>query len=228
MGFCGRPGDLIMSYIKVKYEVFSTLYHINKQLKALNKIPVLGFDVETRSIYPQEQVKEAIALLKHPDEIHSDHLIHVKQVARSSGLSNPRIIRTTHFIFGLTEDESVIFIANDDNTESAIWDWLVRYKGKLLVHNTGFDLKICYQRTGKLPLDYEDTQLLAKCYVNNADSWKAKVGLKVLMGGYYDPKWSMFEDYNIRNLRDEQFLEYCAIDGGAVVKLWDQLKEYKL
>jgi hypothetical protein len=215
-----------MSYTEVKYEMFGTLYSINKQLQILNRLPVLGFDVETRSMYTQEEVKEANKLLKKPEDIHPDHLIHVKQVARSSGLSNPRIILTTHFIFGLSEDEAIIFVAHDQRTETVIWDWLVKYKGKLLVHNSGFDLKICYQRTGRLPVDYEDTQLLAKCYINNAIVWKGKTGLKELMGGYYNPKWSLFEDYNIRNLKDKQFLDYCAIDGAAVVKLWNQLQEY--
>jgi hypothetical protein len=215
-----------MSYIEVKYEVFGTLYSINKQLQILNRLPVLGFDVETRSMYTQEEIKEAKKLLKKPEEIHPDHLIHVKQVARSSGLSNPRIILTTHFIFGLSENEAIIFIAHDQRAEIVIWDWLVKYKGKLLIHNTGFDLKICYQRTGRLPADYEDTQLLAKSYINNAIDWKGKTGLKELMGGYYNPKWSLFEDYNIRNLRDKQFLDYCGIDGVSVVKLWNQLQEY--
>ena len=215
-----------MSYTKVKYEVFNTLYNINKELRKLSKLPVLGFDVETRSAYSVEEIEEAKALLKKPEEVDPDHLIHVKQVARSSGLSNPAIIVTTHFIFGLSEDETVILISHDERTEKAIWNWLVKYQGKLLIHNTGFDLKICYQRTKQIPVDYEDTQLLAKCYINNAENWKAKVGLKVLMGSYFNPKWSMFEDYNIRNLNDKEFLDYCAIDGAAVVMLWNQLKEY--
>ena len=132
-----------MSYIKVKYEVFNTLYNINKKLRELNKLTILGFDVETRSTYTQEEVKEAKDLLKHPELIEPEHLINIKQVARSSGLSHPSIIVTTHFIFGLSEDESVILIAQDPRVEKAIWEWVVRYKGKLIVHNSGFDLKIC-------------------------------------------------------------------------------------
>ncbi len=93
----------------------------------------------------------------------------------------------------------------------------------MLIHNTGFDLRICYHRTGKLPLDYEDTQLLAKTYVNDADVWKAKVDLKSLMGDQYDPKWSLFADYNVKNLNDKHFLDYAAIDGASVCLLWRQI-----
>jgi len=216
-----------MSYNTVNYQVYNTLYSINKILRVLNEHKILGFDVETRSIYTAEQVKEAKELLKHPKNINPCFLINVKKVAKSSGLSHPTLIRTTHFIFGITSTESVILIAHDEKTEMAIWNWIVKYKGKFLIHNSGFDLKICYQRTGKLPVNFEDTQLIAKCYINNADNWKAKVGLKVLMGGYYNPKWSMYEDYNIKNINDTDFLEYCAIDGSSVVMLYRLLQEHK-
>ena len=208
-----------MSYLKVTYEVYNTLFKINKVLKKLNTHSILAFDVETRSAYSQKEVKEAKDLLKHPELIKPEYLILVKQVAKSSGLSCPQLIHTTHFIFGLSETESVILIAPDKKTEVALWNWVVQYKGKLLIHNTGFDLKICYQRTGQFPVDYEDTQLLAKCYMNNAENWKARTGLKLLMGQYYDPKWSLFEDYNVEKLNNKDFVSYCSIDGAAVVNM---------
>lgn len=215
-----------MSHIKVDYTVFNTLYNIKKELKVLETFPVLGFDVETRSAYTPEEIKEAKKLLKAPDLIHPDHLINIKQVAKSSGLSNPSIILTTHFIFGLSENKTVILIAQDTKTEKMLWEWVANAENKLLIHNTGFDLKICWQRTGKLPVNFEDTQLLSKLYLNNAENWKSRVGLKVLMGSYYNPKWSLFEDYSVKDLNNKDFLEYCAIDGASVVKLWNQLQEY--
>jgi len=216
-----------VSIISVRYTVHNTLYSITKELRRLRLTPVLGFDVECRSAYTAEEIQEAKDLLKKPELLDAAHIVHMKLVAKSSGLSYPSIIRTTHFIFGLSEEESVILIAHDDKTEMLIWNWLVEYKGKLLIHNAMFDLKICKERTGRLPVDFEDTMLLAKTYINNAENWKAKTGLKELVGGYYTPKWSMFEDYNIKNFNDPNFLQYCAIDGAAVVKLWNQLKEHK-
>lgn len=216
-----------MSFIKVTYEVYGTLFKINKVLKQLENYNVLSFDVETRSSYSTSEVQEAKDLLKQPETINPEYLILVKQVAKSSGLSCPQLIHTTHFIFGISETKSIILVAPDKKTETALWNWVVSYAGKLLIHNTGFDLKICYQRTGRFPVDYEDTQLLAKCYINNADNWKAKTGLKVLMGTYYDPKWTLFENYDVKNLMDKDFLKYCAIDGCSTVKLWNQLGEFK-
>ncbi len=211
--------------IEVECIVFNTLWNINKILKDLNSVSLLGFDVETRSIYSLEEIKEAKGMLKHPELINPEDLILVKQVAKSSGLSCPQLIQTTHFVFGLSERKSIICIAHDARTERAIWNWLVKYPGKLLIHNTGFDLKICYQRTGKFPKDYEDTELLAKTFINDADVWKAKVGLKVLMGDLYNPKWSLFADYDVKNFNDPNFLDYAAIDGAAVYLLWRQLNE---
>lgn len=204
------------------------MYAINKVLKKLSKTSILGFDVETRSVYSKENIAEAVKLLKEPELVATDYLVFLKQVARTTGLSFPPLVKTTHFIFGLSREESVILIAPDKKTEERLWNWLVNYKGKLLIHNTGFDLKICHHRTNKFPVDFEDTQLLSKCYLNNSNSWKAKVSLKHLMSYYYDPKWSMFDDYDIKNLRDDKFLDYAAIDGAAVYYLYELLEDERL
>lgn len=211
--------------IKVEYESYASMYSILQVLKGLMKYQLLAFDVETRSIFPQEEIKKAKALLKHSELVSPEDLIAVKQVARADGLSTPVLVRTTHFVFGLSKSTSIVLIAQDAKTEMAIWNWVVKYPGKLLIHNTGFDLKICYQRTGKFPIDYEDTQLLAKTYINDAENWKSRVGLKILMGSSYDPKWMLFEDYNVANLKNKNFLDYAAIDGAAVQLLWSQLNE---
>ena len=201
------------------------MYTINKMIKQLNKIKLLSFDVETRSVYSKNNVTEAKNLLKEPELVDPEYLVFLKQVSRSSGLSYPSLIKTTHFIFGLSKNSSVIIVAHDKKTEVTLWDFVAKFKGKILVHNAGFDLKICFQRTGMLPLDYEDTQLLAKCYINNSDAWKSRVSLKHLMGEYYIPKWSLFEDYDTKDLQDKNFLEYAAIDGAATFYLYELLEE---
>ena len=211
--------------INVKYKTFNTFYHINKILHKLNSIKLLAFDVETRSIYSQDEIAEAKNLLKNPELLSPKDLILSKQVAKSSGLSFPSLIKTTHFILGLSKNESVIIVAQDYKTEMLMWNWVVNYPGKLIVHNTGFDLKICYQRTKKFPIDYEDSQLLAKTLINDSETWKARVGLKILMGSYYDPKWSLFKDYDNKNLNDKKGLDYASIDGAATFYLWKLLQE---
>lgn len=211
--------------IRVSYEVYSTRYFIDKMLNKLFQCPILSFDTETRGVYTPEERKEAKELLKDLDlPLNSKRLALL--VENSSGLSFPSIIAVTHFIFGTSPKSSVILICEDPQLEIHIWNRIAEYQGMLAIHNTLYDLKIMFNRIGVLPCDYEDTQLLAKCLINHANTWKAKVGLKDLMGDDYDPRWLEMNDYEPENLRDPTFLRYAAIDGAATFKLWYDLQEY--
>ena len=218
----------MQTYIDVNYKVYSTRYFISKALKDLEQHSLLSYDCETQSRYSLDEKAEAKQLLKeHINDMDAEEVRHCKLIAKSSGLSYPTIIKTTHFIFGISESEAVVLIANSDQDELLICNWIVKYTGKLLIHNSLFDLKIVYHRTGKFPTDYEDTQLLAKSYLNHTETWKANSGLKHLMSGYYDPKWEMIDTYDVVDYKDTDFLRYCAIDGAATFKLYQQLLEYK-
>ena len=214
-------------YIKVAWRVCDDPTSFDTFFKELESLPIISYDCETQSIYTPEEKKEAKHLLdKHSDDLDPEDKKLSKLVANSSGLSHPAIVKVTHFIFGISESESIILIAYDYATELTIMKWLITYTGKLLVHNSTFDLKLVYDRTQRFPVDYEDTQLLAKCYINDTDEYKARVGLKLLMGDYYDPKWTLIDTYDVEDYLDENFLRYCAIDGASVMLLWEQLQEY--
>jgi len=215
-----------MSYTKVETNLVASSYGITKILKDLSVHKLLSFDTETRSVYTKDEVKAAKTMLKDEDDIRTEDLRLVKLVAKSSGLSYPSLIKTTHFIFGLSPTHSVVIITNSINEEMKIWYWVINFKNKLIIHNSMFDLKICYQRTGKIPIDFVDTMLLAKTLINNADNWKAKVGLKDLMGSEYDPKWSLYNNYDVENLKDEDFISYCGIDGAATFGLYNELQKF--
>ncbi len=210
--------------IKVNYETYSTDFTIQKALHKLDNLPMISFDTETQSLYSLEEKAEAKELLKSNLSYEDKKLC--KLVARSSGLSNPRLIKVTHFIFGLSRSESIICIANNRKTEEMIFNWLSKYKGKVLVWNSLFDLKIMYERVNKLPIDYEDPMLLLKTLVNDVDEWNSKVGLKDFMGQYYDNKWTLLVDtYDIVDYKNKDFLHYCAIDGCATYYGWEIIQE---
>jgi DNA polymerase I-like protein with 3'-5' exonuclease and polymerase domains len=175
-------------------------------------------------LYTPEERAEAVQFLKDED-LPVDTKRIALLVANNSGLSFPSLIQTTHFVFGVSEDYSVILVCDDPQLEMHIWNRIAEYDGLYLVHNTLYDLKIMYNRLRKLPKNYEDTALLAKCLINNAENWRAKVGLKDLMGSYYDPAWSLFNEYEPKNLKDPKFLMYAATDGGATFKLWELIQE---
>ena len=208
--------------LKVKYKVYESSYMIYKRLKELEYQPLLAFDIETRSIYTNKEVKEASTLLKEVKYLSREDLILCKTVADSSGLSHPKLSRITHIALSSNKEECDIFIPQNPKL---LLNWLVGYKGKLLIWNSLFDLKHVHYHTGKFPIDYEDPMLLLKSLINDAQEYKARVGLKEFMGSYYDPKWSMYEEYNIENPKDKTFLDYIAIDGAATYYAWELLKD---
>jgi len=214
-----------VSIIKVTHKVYANKWHIRKALARLATYYTLSFDTETAGVYSKTERKEAREYLKK-ENIPVDKKAIALQIEANSGLSFPSLVNVTHFVFGISDHESVILICNDPVLEMMIWKWVANYKGLLLIHNTLFDLKIMYNRVGTLPINYEDTQLLAKCLTNNADVWKSKVGLKDLMGSYYDPMWVLVDEYEPDNLKDPKFLQYAGIDGAATFKLWYDIKGY--
>lgn len=209
---------------KVTYDLYSTSYSIyNKLPKILKQFDLLSFDTETRSLYSPVERQNAKEYLK--DANTSDYYYkQARVVSESSGLSYPSLIRTTHFIFGESSNKSHIVICNNEKQELFMWNLVADYKGTFLVHNSLFDLRICHQRTGRLPISFKDTALMAKCLINHVNIWRCKTGLKELVGSYFDSKWSLYNDYEVENLKDKDFLNYCAIDGCAVIYLWEMIQ----
>ena len=214
-------------YIEVKYTYYTTYYTIARQLHKLASRPIMSLDFEAQSIYTLDERAEAKELVKkHQDELSSADLRLSKVVARASGLSHPSITKMTHCIFGLSEDESIIFVITDPKVEELLMDFIVNFEGKLVLHNATFDLKLVHHRTGRFPRDFDDTQLLSRCLINHTQDWQCKTGLKHIMGEYYDPRWTLIESYDIQDFKDKDFLRYCSIDGSATIKLWYDLQEH--
>jgi len=207
--------------IEVEYEVASTDWKRRRLLKKLENIPLLSFDTETKGMYSKEERKQAKQLLDKGvtnPKVRAEYSL----IVNNSGLSFPSLVNTTHFIFGVSKSFSYILIASSYEEEMVIWNWVKNYNGHLRIWNALFDLKIMYNRVNAFPKSYTDGMLLAKCLINNADNYKALVGLKELMGSHYKPSWSLYDAYEPENLRDLDFLEYCAIDGAAVMLFFEQ------
>ncbi len=210
--------------IEVSFKAASTSWGIKKELERLGEIKTLGFDVETRSLYSTKERKTAEELLKRTD-LNLEEKKKYMLISNTSGLSHPSLVQTTHFIFGESESFSTVLVAETPYVEQAIWDWLVQTDSLFLIHNSLFDLRICHHRTGRIVNNFTDTALVTKTLVNDANNAKSRTGLKHLMGSYYPPAWSLFEDYDNPNLKDPKALLYAATDGCAVYKLWELLQE---
>ena len=217
---------MINKTIDVEYELYVSNYSIKKKLpKILNELKILSFDTEVRSVYEETLRKEASDYIKETtpaDSLYQQAMV----VANSSGLSYPSIVNTTHFIFGESRSKSHIVVCNTPEMELFVWNLVAEYDGLLLVHNSLFDLKIMYQRIGKMPKNFKDTALMVKCLINHVNIWKAKTGLKELMGAYYTPKWTLMNDYEPEDLKDEDFLMYAAVDGAATFYLYELILDW--
>ena len=209
--------------ITVTKEVYSTPWTINQKLVELTDIPKMAFDIETSGLYSKEQRKEAIKLTEADLASEMHKLVSI--VANNNGLSFPSLSRTTHFVFGLSRDHSVVFVVPGRHMELLVWNWLRNYRGTLLIHHALFDLKVMYHRIGDLPHSYEDTALMVKTLINNSDVWKSKSGLKDVLGEYYPQSWDLVDEYEPENPSDPNFLDYAAIDGAATYHLHEILME---
>jgi DNA polymerase I-like protein with 3'-5' exonuclease and polymerase domains len=212
--------------IDVKYEVYSTLFSIRKTLAQIERdYEVISLDIETRSIYTKAQRVIAKALLER-DGLSIEETNEYARILHSNGLSHPSIVQTTHIILGLDIDRSIIFVV-DERTEAYVFNWLVNTSMKIIIHNASFDLKVVHHRTGRFPKNFVDTQQLAKTLTNDCNNYYSRTGLKLLVGEHYPPKWSIKEetDYEVENLKDKDFLSYCAIDGAGTMLLHSILQE---
>lgn len=213
------------NFIQVDNVIYANNYRIRNELpKLLKAHDILSFDCETRSVYDKAERAEAKEYLK--DATTSDpYYKQARVVSESSGLSYPSIVKTTHFIFGISKHKVCTVICKTPEIELFIWNLIAGYGGTFLIHNSGFDLKICYERTGKLPKKFEDTMLMAKCLINHVNIWKSKTGLKELVGDYYPPSWSLYSDYEPSDLKNPDFLKYCGFDGSAVWTVYSLIQE---
>ena len=210
------------NFIEVTYDKYFTLV---SALSALKELPYqVSLDFETQSLYNKEEKAEAKKFLKE-EELDRETEKFCKVVANSSGLSYPSITKITHMSIAWSDKDALVVVIPDMRTEMAILNWIVSSNHHFIIHNSLFDLKQVYVKTGKLPKKYDDSQLLAKSFINHSNIWKANVGLKELMSQYYDPKWCGIDGYDDTDLKKESFLKYAAIDACATYLLWTQLQE---
>ncbi len=148
----------------------------------------------------------------------------IQQSLNATGLSHPSLVDITHFSCAWSDSESLVLVTDTPEMRKMLYEWLVTTGRTQIWHNAGFDFKHILHNTSKLPLNYEDTQLLAKVLLNDANNFKAKTGLKELMGYAYPPSWKDLADgFAPVDPYDSNFLLYAAIDACATWKLWTDI-----
>lgn len=96
---------------------------------------------------------------------------------------------------------------------------------RLLLNISSFDFRHIYYHTGRMPINYEDTQIFAKCLLNHVDTYKANTGLKELVTCY--GQWGISSDnFTVDRMYDEHVIKYAATDACSTYWLWNSIQEY--
>lgn len=209
------------SPIVVNYEYTNNLY---KAKQWLNNLPDLfAADFEVASKFTKKQ-KEVLKLRLENCYNNEKQRILLQQIT-SDGLSHPSLTVITHLSVGWTDRDSYVIVCDTEQIRELILNFLITTNKLQLWHNSIFDFKHIKYHTNVIPLNYLDTQLLAKSILNDADSFKDRTGLKELMSYAYG-SWAVAkESFTLEEMWDENMLRYAATDPCATYKLYQDILE---
>jgi hypothetical protein len=207
---------------KVNYKVTSNMYEASKWL---NDLPdLIACDFEAASKFTQKEKNFIKYKLDNYNLSFEDRRV-LNQQYNSNGLSHPSLTVLTHFSVAWSTDASFVIILNDSRIREFVIRYLISTESKQLWHNCSFDFKHIYYLSSKLPINYIDTQLLAKSLLNNANPFKDRVGLKELMGYKYG-QWQLSKDnFVLEEMYKEETLRYAATDSCATYALYESMLE---
>ena len=211
----------------ITYEASSDLSVIMNKLNSLPNL--IACDFETASRWTDEEKETMKEFLKEHEEdsdVSFEERRLINQYIQSTGLSHPSLTYITHFSVAWSEEEAFVAILDTEEKRKVVTTWLSECDNKQLWHNLSFDGKLIMYHTGKLPKNYEDTEILSRCLLNHTQTDEAKSGLKHLMGYRYGD-WAVSKDnFNLNNLYDEELIKYAGIDACATFALYNEIMEF--
>ena len=211
----------------VDYQFSDNLNTIIEVLNAKEQqYSILAMDFEACSKWSDDEKEEMKQFLIENDETtEREEKRQIRQFIESDGLSHPSLTYVTHFQIAWNDHESFVAILPTDRHRRLVFRWLVKTKVKQIWHNASFDFKHILHHTGKIPQNFEDTDILAKTILNHVNVFEAKTGLKHLMGHKYGD-WAISADaFNISQIYEPELLKYSATDPCATYALWEEIQE---
>ena len=206
--------------IKVNYE-WTDDY--NTALVWLKQLPdVFAADFEVASKYTKQSKELFKYRLDHRKLTDEEYRLNL-QALMSDGLSYPSLTVVTHLSVGWSDKDSKVIVCKNASLRSLVFSFLTTTDKTQIWHNASFDFKHIYYHTGKTPKNYIDTQLLAKCILNDADSFKDRTGLKDLMAYAYGDWAISKENFTLEEMYDENMIRYAATDSPATFRLYQDI-----
>ena len=210
--------------VDVTYQSTSNPLIAHKWLSSLD-VPTVACDFETASRYSDED-KAALTDYLSTLTVGSLEYHQIRQQIASDGLSHPSLSRLTHFSLAWSESDAYVFIIDSQRMHDIILSWITRTHIKQVWHNLCFDGRHIFYHTGKMPIDYEDSQILSKTILNHVNNKKSQTGLKHLMGYKYGSWAISADDFHLSQMYEEHVLKYAAVDACATYALWQELQDY--
>lgn len=210
--------------VEVSYEVTANPLIAHKWLSSISQ-PYIACDFEATSRYTDSDKADLTTYLSTLTEGSLEYH-QVRQQIASDGLSHPSLSRLTHFSLALSEAFAYVFIIDSQRMHDLILAWLTRTPIKQVWHNASFDFRHIYYHTHRFPIDYEDSQVLAKTILNHVNNQRSQTGLKHLMGYKYGG-WAISADnFHLSQMYEDHVLLYAATDACATFALWQELQDY--
>lgn len=209
--------------IKVHYQSTSSAYTANQWLRSLPQLIACDFEAAVKYSANDLLFREALLEVEGPTR---RQRITIQSQLDATALSHPVHVDLTHLQIAWSESEAYVFILDNKRIRDLVLNFLVTTTRRQVWHNATFDFKHIYFHTGKFPIEYEDSQILAKTILNHVETHKAKTGLKELAGARYG-SWAVSPDMFTKDqMYDEDLLRYAATDACATFWLWNSIQKH--
>ena len=206
--------------IKVNYQKTETAYIAQQWLNSLPDLFAADFEVAIK--YTTQEIAEFKEQLKL--STNKAEQIRLQSIINADPLGLPQHCVITHLSVAWSESDSYVFVLTNEAITRVVLRFLTTTTKKQVWHNAGYDFRQLLYHSGKVPLNYEDTQILAKTLMNHVESYKADTGLKSLAGQWYGSWGISADNFTIEQIRDINNIKYAATDACATYKLWTELQ----
>lgn len=203
---------------------YSSSNDLQTIMDTLNGLPdLIACDFETAPRWTDVEKEALKEKLANPEGMSVEDIRLIQQAISSTGLSHPSLTYITHFSVAWSETESFVAILDTDLLRLSVLNWLVTTTKRQIWHNFSFDGKLIHYYTKKLPINYDDTEILSRCLLNHVQTDEAKSGLKFLMGYRYGD-WAVAKDhFNLDSIYNESLIHYAGIDSCATFALYGEI-----
>jgi len=211
--------------IQVNYDSTNNINKADTWLRFLDTKPLVSCDFEVALKYTPEELAYYKSVFNDPNSSKRDYRA-AQAILNATALDHPSHTVLTHLSVAWSDSDAYVFILDNSRITKRILYWLTHTLTTQVWHNASYDFRQIHYRTGKFPLNYEDSQLKAKCILNHVETHKAKVGLKQLAGANYGDWGISADNFDVSQMYQPHVLKYAATDACATYWLWNSINTY--